>query len=119
MNATDGIPAGLDLDQRLSAFFKAELPDPFPAIAAPVTRAADLPRPAVPRTPADRPPVFTRSRFSLAASVALLLGGCWYLSGHIGAPTARPNAGKNGQATLPTKLDPHKNLGDKKLRLAD
>jgi hypothetical protein len=25
----------------------------------------------------------TKSRLALAASVALLLGGCWYLSGHM------------------------------------
>jgi len=117
MNATDRLPAGADLDKLLSAFFKSELPDPFPGLKAPAPRAEALPMPAVPRTPIARQPLLTKSRFSLAVSVALLLGGCWYLSGHISAPTARPNVGKNGEATLPNKLDPNKDQGDKKLRM--
>lgn len=98
MNANDQLPAGADIDRLLATFFKSELPDPFPEMKLPAARAAELPMPAAPRpAAAERRPVLTKSRFSLAVSVALLLGGCWYLSGHIGgAPANRPTPGKNG-----------------------
>lgn len=112
MNANDQLPGGADIDRLLATFFKSELPDPFPEMKLPAARVAELPMPAAPRPAApERRPVLTKSRFSLAVSVALLLGGCWYLSGHIGdAPANRPTPGKNGggEATLPGPLDPNK-----------
>jgi len=67
-------------DRLLSDFFKSELPEPFPAFRAP---AAVLNAPMPVREEAAGRPVF-QSRFALAASVALLLGGCWYLTGKVG-----------------------------------
>jgi hypothetical protein len=104
MNATEQLPAGTELDKLLSTFFKAELPDPFPELKLPAARSAEPPMPAAPRIPAERQPIFTRSRFSLAVSVALLLGGCWYLSTQIGTPPPRPNTGTGGQASPPKQI---------------
>jgi hypothetical protein len=105
MNATEQLPAGTELDKLLSTFFKAELPDPFPALKLPAARSAEPPMPASPRIAAQRQPILTKSRFSLAVSVALLLGGCWYLSSHIGgAPAPRPNAVTGPQASPPKQI---------------
>ena len=101
MNANDQLPTGADVDRLLSAFFKAELPDPFPALNRPAAQA----EPAMPVTPATLPGrhgVLTQGRFALAAAVAMLLGGCWLLSGQIGGqPERAPTVKDGGSATLP------------------
>ncbi len=83
------------IDQILSDFFKSELKSPWPA--APDTASLGnprfgIPRSAVPSSAASargvvsapaRPPLAdptAKARYTLAASVALLLGTCWYLS---------------------------------------
>ena len=101
---------GDDLDRLLSAFYKAELPEPWPHMRAPESETpATLPlaAPAVAvarRTETPRRMAsIGRSRFALAASVALLLGGCWYLSDRLGnGPTAAGPAPMLGgpEATL-------------------
>jgi hypothetical protein len=86
MNANDQIST--DVDKTLSAFFKAEMPDPFPDLKLPAaTKRADMPMPV--SGTRERQPIY-KSRVALAASVALLLGGCWYLSGQIGKAPDRP-----------------------------
>jgi hypothetical protein len=61
-----------DLDGLLRAFFRAEMPDPWPSLEAPPTLpAAFLHRPLV------------RSKVALAASVALLVTGSWLLPGSV------------------------------------
>jgi len=69
---------GDDLDRLLSDFFRAELPNPWPAppISDDLTETLLLSA----RKPIRRGPAL-RSRFALAASVALLLAGGWFLSG--------------------------------------
>lgn len=97
-NTQHPTPAGDDVDRQLTAFFRAEMPARWPAAPRPW---ADKARTG---TPAASDPT-ARSRWALAASVALLLGGCWYLSGHLtdgkarkpgldlgGDPTAKPPA---------------------------
>ena len=102
MNTSDQFPAEQRIDRLLSAFFKAELPDPFPTMKAP---AADMPMPAVAAAAREHRSSLQQSRLSLAASVALLLGGCWYLSGQITAPTERPSMGTgDGSAKLIKEL---------------
>lgn len=72
------------LDRAFGDFFQAQMPHPWPA--APATPAArPATRPAVPDGSA-------RARWTLAASVALLVGGGWLLSG--GPQPSRPSAGK-------------------------
>jgi hypothetical protein len=86
-----------ELDRLFSDFFKAQLKNPWPnAPGAPSVPLAATPRVASePRTvpapvPAVRPHDGTsRARLTLAASVALVLGTCWYLSNGL-APGPRP-----------------------------
>ena len=93
-----------DLDSMLSAFFKSEVPDPFPGLK--LSGRAELPMPvASNKMRAERHSSIAKSRLSLAASVALLIGGCWYLSSQIGAPTERPGVGKGDlSAKIPKEI---------------
>jgi hypothetical protein len=73
----DGGPPPDDVDRILRAFFKAEMPDPWPSAEAPPPRRL-LPFPAA--RPSKRWPLM-RSRLALAASVALLVTGLLFLAG--------------------------------------
>jgi hypothetical protein len=66
-----------DLDGLLRAFFRSEMPEPWPTM--PVPEVAPV-LPMKPRAMPSRRPLF-RSRLALAASVALFLLGSWLLSG--------------------------------------
>jgi hypothetical protein len=59
----------------LSAFFKRALPDPFPKLQAPPQHERAYPEHAEARGSA------VPSRLALAASVAILVGSCWYVAG--------------------------------------
>jgi hypothetical protein len=115
MNRVDqqnGTP-GDDLDALLRAFFKAQMPAPWPAFKPPA-RARTLP----PRPAGDRPWSPIASHLALAASMALLLFGFWMLpAGRNGGgpgtiPTiGSPVAGKGlpkPDGTVPDKLTPDK-----------
>src|SRR5687767_213080 len=65
---------GDDLDGLLTAFFRSELPSPWPA--APDVEEAEV----VLHRKTPRRPIWG-SRLALAASVAVLLAGGWMLSG--------------------------------------
>jgi hypothetical protein len=80
----DRSPEGDDADQLLRAFYRAEMPDPWPSFEAPAEAPTVLPFPA----PGARRPIFGRSRLALAASVALLIAGLWFLSGKFGSEPA-------------------------------
>ena len=69
------------IDALLSGFYKSKLPSPWPAAPA-------FAEPAKPRLAAPS----SRARYTLAASVAFLLGTCWYLSN--GNPSADRPASK-------------------------
>jgi hypothetical protein len=73
----DRSPEGDDVDQLLRAFYRAEMPDPWPSFEAPADAPTVLPFSA----PGARRAMFGRSRLALAASVALLIGGLWFVSG--------------------------------------
>jgi len=67
---------GDDLDGLLSAFFRSEMPSPWPGSPVPEEAPVILrPRPVQTRRSSFR------SRLALAASVALLISGSWLLSG--------------------------------------
>jgi len=66
---------GDDLDGLLRAFFRSQMPDPWPAPPVPRSASVVTMRPASSRHP------LMRSRFALAASVALLLLGSLFLPG--------------------------------------
>jgi hypothetical protein len=75
------------LDQAFSAFFQAELTRrPWPP----------APRPATPRGPAAT----DHSRLVLAASVAVLLGGCWALSNGFDVSDRGPASAVPGATNL-------------------
>jgi hypothetical protein len=76
---------GDDLDQVLRAFFRSEMPSPWPRLALPDEAPAVLPlQPARPTQPRRW---FRRSHLALAASVALLVIGHLVLS-----DTLKPSA---------------------------
>ena len=103
MNASDQYQKEPDLDRMLSAFFKSEMPDPFPRLKLPATQS-NMPM-AVGGHLGERNASALKSRLSLAASVALLVGGCLYISSQVGAPAERPTAGKGElSAKIPKDL---------------
>lgn len=69
--ASAGLPAE-PVDQLLTAYFRAALPEPWPDLAPPSTSLQPL--------AASSRRAQSRSRLVLAASVALLLGGGVYLT---------------------------------------
>lgn len=91
-------PAPDELDALLSAFFRAELPSPFPAFKAP----------AAPPAPANWL-AQSRSRLALAASVVALLAASWWMAGRnaeYATPVTVPGTGVgNAQKGVPAHLD--------------
>ncbi len=75
-----------DLEGLLRAFYRSQMPQPWPSPQLPRFRPAPTPRPA----PSGRP--LSRSRLVLAASVALLLLGSLCLPGRF-TQDAKPGAG--------------------------
>jgi len=80
MNTTTRIPNtpedGAGLDQLLAAYFRSEMPTRWPATPVPWAE-----KPQAGTNHVANPS--RKSRWALAASVALLIGGGWYLSGHM------------------------------------
>ena len=91
MNTTtrNSNPSGDNLDRLFSAYFEAELPAKWPSAPRPWADKAQV-KPAHPADPAER------SRWALAASVAILLGGCWYLTGQLTDSKPRPGLDLTG-----------------------
>ncbi|MCS6850384.1 MAG: hypothetical protein NZ700_04360 [Gemmataceae bacterium] len=89
-----------DLDALLRSFFQAEMPHPWPPLALPAER----------RQPSRGPLV--RGRWLLAASLALLLGGTWFLSAKLGPGGIKPEpfsehgAAARRQPTPPAAVRP-------------
>jgi hypothetical protein len=83
--------SGDELDKVMTAYFRAEMPAKWPPAPRPWAEAA---RPA--SSPAADPT--TRSRWALAASVALLIGSVWYLSGKGTDGQRRPDTNFDGTA---------------------
>jgi hypothetical protein len=97
---TRTVPPGDDLDGLLRAFYRKEMPVRWPA--APVPPARTLPF----RRPTPRGSLL-RSRFALAASVALLVLGSLFASSKVAPdrpvdPNALPTLLGPGSATKPT-----------------
>jgi hypothetical protein len=70
-----GQPPEDDLDGLLRAYFKAEMPDPWPSFEAPAPRNGVLPL----RRPQPHCLNLWRSRLALAASILLLIAGALFL----------------------------------------
>ncbi|MBN9122128.1 MAG: hypothetical protein J0I06_23805 [Planctomycetes bacterium] len=116
MNATPThADAPDELDRLFSEFFKAQLKRPWPN--APVPAAASTTKSAEPselvtaraqEAPRNAPmparrDSSSRARFTLAASVALMLGTCWYLSNGF-QPGARSGPGTPSTPSGPGML---------------
>jgi hypothetical protein len=72
-----GPPPEDDLDGLLRAYFKAEMPDPWPSFEAPAPRNGVLPL----RGAKTSRFTLWRSRLALAASILLLIAGALFLIG--------------------------------------
>jgi hypothetical protein len=99
------------LDGLLSDFFKSRMRHPWPAAPVPMSAVPSSLVAARNQPSAD---AAKRARVTLAASVALLLGTCWYLSGGSQPDlrnTPRPNGGtgpsilNEGSAQQPREFD--------------
>lgn len=91
-----------DLDGLLRSFFRSQLPDPWPAPPRPRAEVVPLlTRPAPSRW------TLARSRFALAASVAVLVTCLWALAGKF---AANPGAGLVSPlpGTVTGERDPNK-----------
>jgi hypothetical protein len=80
---------GDDLDGLLRTFFRSQMPQPWPVPPMPRSRSVPATRPAASRHP------LMRSRFALAASVALLLFGSLFLPGRF-APNLTSGTAPDG-----------------------
>lgn len=78
-----------DLDGLLRSFFRRQMPNPWPASRAAQLRAAPRILPSSARRP------LIRSRWTLAASIGLLLVGSFLLPGRL-APVLKPETGPGG-----------------------
>lgn len=86
---------GDDLDRLLSDFYRSQLPRPWPK--PPVAGEQTEPRPHSARKPMQRWSAL-RSRLALAASIALLLAGSWFLSGTFADVSGSGGSYKNEEA---------------------
>jgi hypothetical protein len=96
-------PPGDDLDGLLRAFYKAELPDPWPSLEAPAAR------PAVLSPPSGRSlwSLFRHRWVALAASLAVLIAGALALPAGLSQP-------RNDAAVIPAP-NPNGTSADKNL----
>jgi len=98
-----------EMDRILSSFFKAQMPAQWPD--APSVSASRSSATIVPATERSTAPMFTSSRVSLAASVAILIGSCWYLSQSVPTQNGLPQPSsliRGSEATLPPDRNPMK-----------
>jgi hypothetical protein len=105
MNTTTRIPNppedGAELDRLLGAYFRSEMPARWPTAPQPWAEKAQAA--ADPSVNPSR-----KSRWALAASVALLIGGGWYLSGHLTDGKAKRGLDLgNGEAKPPAVIKDH------------
>ncbi len=98
-------PSEDEVDGLLRAFYKAEMPDPWPSLEAPVDRNLILPlRPAARRFP------MLRTRLALAACVAFLVAGPIALSAYFNranTTTAAQTTTPSGDAVSGSQMDPN------------
>lgn len=103
MNTTESLPTNRQVDRLLTDFFKSEMPNPFPPLN--LAARSELPMPVSTRTPACERRNTVRAKWSIAVSVALLVGGCWYLSGRISDTPDQAKIGKGvDNAKMPKEI---------------
>src|SRR5262245_15171542 len=102
-----------DLDRLLSDFFRSEMPHPWPELTIPDEQPRTLPLPA--RKPMPRRSSW-RSRFALAASIALLLAGGWFLSGKFAGISRSGGTFNRPSATPPDDAPGKRRLKEDEVR---
>jgi len=91
MNTQHNFPnSGDEVDRLLSSFYRSEMPTKWPAAPKPWAEKAR------PQAVASSSNPVSRSRWALAASVAILVGGCWYLSTNMTNGKQRPDGSFDG-----------------------
>lgn len=112
-NETNGQGSPEPYEDLLRAFFRAEMPSPWPELKRPEPQVLPFVRPQRANRFAS-----TRSRLALAASVVILLVGSWFLSGALrngptengsvvpGSSTAHPGPGTTPPKNAPVSVDP-------------
>jgi len=83
-----------EIDRLLAAFYSGEVPTPWPDFRAPVV--------SVGRRRGTGS--LSAGRMALAASVAALLAGGWYLSGRLPVAPPNPLSLDSGNAVVPSEL---------------
>jgi hypothetical protein len=96
-----------EIDRLFAAYFRAEMPARWPNAPRPWAETVQ------PAPPASADPT-RKSRWALAASVALLIGSCWYLSGHVTDGKAKPGFNPGGGTA---NLKHLKDMGKDKAKL--
>jgi hypothetical protein len=96
--------AGDDLDEALFAFFRSQMPRPWPRLQPP--DGAPPVRPAQPAPAPSRRPWFRSPRFVLAASVALLIAGYALTSAALTPPAPSGDPSFNGAGIHKDDLPP-------------
>ena len=89
------------VDDLLSDFFKSKLRQPWPAAPSVLSAEPSTRRTAVPSN---------RARYTLAASVAILLGVCWLFSNgsrpeRVQPPVGKPGILDDGSAKMPKEFE--------------
>jgi hypothetical protein len=85
-----------EIDRLLAAFYSGEIPTPWPDLRAPVVTAVH----------GRGAGSLSAGRMALAASVAALLAGGWYLSGRLPMAPPNPLSLDAGNAVVPSDLRP-------------
>jgi hypothetical protein len=93
---------GDDLEEVLIAFFRSEMPHPWPPLKLP--DEAPPARLAQPAPPPSRRPWFRSPHFALAVSVALLIGGYAVMSGALTPPVPADATPIDGQTPTATGI---------------
>jgi hypothetical protein len=86
-----------EIDRLFTAYFRAEMPARWPNAPQPWAQTVQ------PAQSASADPA-RKSRWALAASVALLIGSCWYLSGHVTDGKAKPGFNLDNSEATPKHL---------------
>jgi hypothetical protein len=83
-----------NLDRRLGAYFRREVPDPWPQVPTPVKAPVGR----------QRETTLSAARMALAASVAALLATGWFVHGRMSGPIPPGGSLENGSATVPSNM---------------
>lgn len=92
-----------DLDRLLTAFYQSEMPRSWPTPKLPTVGSV---KPSQIQASESKPRIST-SQVTLAASVAVLVTACWFVSGRLGVETTNPaNSTELSGGDVATRINP-------------